>query len=68
MLSQNGSAIGLDLTEGDGSHSGSFKSEAESANAAEEVEDIHAAHRASRVGTPQAFRIPIVSFSEWLIA
>jgi hypothetical protein len=31
----------LDLAECDGSHPGSFEAEAETANSAEEVEDIH---------------------------
>jgi hypothetical protein len=34
-------AISVDLTERDGSHSGSFEPEAESADAGKEVEDIH---------------------------
>jgi hypothetical protein len=41
VLSQDGSAIGIDLAEGDGSHSGSFEPEAEAANTGKEVEDIH---------------------------
>lgn len=40
MLSQDGAGIWLDLAEGDCSHPGSFESEAETADAAEEVEDI----------------------------
>ncbi len=32
-LAQHGLAIGVDLAEGDGSHSGSFEAEAESADA-----------------------------------
>jgi hypothetical protein len=34
-------AISVDLTERDGSHSGSFEPEAESADTGKEVEDIH---------------------------
>jgi hypothetical protein len=41
VLSQYGSAVLVTLTEGDSSHSGSLKPETESANTAEEVEDIH---------------------------
>jgi hypothetical protein len=40
--SQDGSAIGIDLAEGDGSHSGALEPEAEAADPAEKVEDIHA--------------------------
>jgi hypothetical protein len=35
MLFEDGAAIGVDLAEGDGSHSGPFKSERESADTAE---------------------------------
>jgi hypothetical protein len=42
VLAEHSSAEGIDLTEGDGSHPGSFEPETESANAAEEIEDIHA--------------------------
>jgi hypothetical protein len=41
MLPENFSAIGIDLAEGDGSHSGALEPEAEAADAAEKVEDIH---------------------------
>ena len=41
MLFEDGAAERLDFTERDGSHSGSFEPEAESADAAEKVEDIH---------------------------
>jgi hypothetical protein len=41
VLSEHGLAIGIDLAEGDGSHSGSFEAEAEAADSAEKVEDIH---------------------------
>jgi hypothetical protein len=40
VLSQDGSAIGIDFAEGDRSHPGSFKAEGEAADAGEEVEDI----------------------------
>jgi hypothetical protein len=40
VLSQDGSAIGLDLAEGDGPHSGPFEPEAEAADAGKEVEHI----------------------------
>jgi hypothetical protein len=39
--SQDALAIGIDLAEGDGSHAGSLEAEAEAADAAEKVEDIH---------------------------
>jgi hypothetical protein len=39
--SQDGSAIGIDLAEGDGSHAGSLQAEAKSADAAEEVKYPH---------------------------
>ena len=45
VVSEDGLAIRLSLTEGDCSHPGSFESERESANPAEEVEDIHAVLR-----------------------
>jgi hypothetical protein len=41
VLRQGRPAEGVDLAERDGSHSGSFKAEAEAADSAEEVEDIH---------------------------
>jgi hypothetical protein len=41
VLSQHSLAERLDLAEGDGSHSGSFESEREAANAGKEIEDIH---------------------------
>jgi hypothetical protein len=41
MLPENFSAIGIDLAEGDGSHSGALEAEGEAADAAEKVEDIH---------------------------
>jgi hypothetical protein len=41
MLRKDCSAIGINLAEGDGSHSRSFKAETESADATEEIEDIH---------------------------
>lgn len=41
MLSEDGLAEWLDLAESDGLHSGSFEPEAEAANSAEEIEDIH---------------------------
>jgi hypothetical protein len=41
VLGEHGTAEGIDLAEGDGSHAGSFESEAESADAAEEVKDTH---------------------------
>jgi len=45
MLPKHFPAIGIDFAEGDCSHSGSFKSKAESADPGEEVEDIHPAER-----------------------
>lgn len=41
MLGEDGAAVGIDFAEGDGTHSCPLKSEAESADPAEEVEDIH---------------------------
>jgi hypothetical protein len=41
VLPQDGSAVLVALAEGDGSHPGSFESDTESTNSAEEVEDIH---------------------------
>jgi len=41
MLGEDSSTERIDLAERDGSHSGSFKSETEAADAAEEIEDIH---------------------------
>jgi hypothetical protein len=41
VLSEDFSAKRINFAEGDGSHSGSFKSEAEAADSAEKVEDIH---------------------------
>jgi hypothetical protein len=43
VLSQDGSAIGIDLAEGDGSHSSPLESEREAADAGKKVEDIHLA-------------------------
>ena len=43
MLGKHASAERLNLTERDGSHSSPFKSEAESTDAREKVEDIHCA-------------------------
>jgi hypothetical protein len=40
MLSQDGAAERFDLTERDGSHPGSFESEAKPADTGEEIEDI----------------------------
>jgi hypothetical protein len=40
VLAEHGSAVGVDLAEGDGSHPGSFESEREAADTGEEVEDI----------------------------
>jgi len=39
--SQDGAAVGVDLAEGDGSHSGALKAEREAADPAEEVKDVH---------------------------
>jgi hypothetical protein len=39
--SQDGSTVGIDLAEGEGSHAGAFEAEAKSADAAEEVKDVH---------------------------
>jgi hypothetical protein len=41
VFCENSTAEGVNLTEGDSPHSGSFEPEAEAANSAEEVEDIH---------------------------
>lgn len=41
VLCEDSSAIGVTLAERDGSHPGSLKAEAESTDAAEQVEDIH---------------------------
>lgn len=41
MLSEDGLAVFVSLAEGNGPHSCSLESEAESTNAAEEIEDIH---------------------------
>lgn len=41
VLGEDAPTEGVDLTEGNGSHPGSFESEAEAANSAEEVEHIH---------------------------
>jgi len=41
VLGEDRTAVFISLTEGDRSHTGSFESETESANTAEEVEDIH---------------------------
>ena len=43
MLGEDAAAVGIDLAEGDGSHSGSLEPEAEPADPAEEIEDIHQA-------------------------
>jgi hypothetical protein len=47
MLGEDTSAIVVDLAECDGSHTGPFEAEAEAADSAEEVEDIHSSHTAS---------------------
>ena len=39
MLGEDAAAIGIDLAEGDGSHSGPLEAEAEAADAGKEVED-----------------------------
>ena len=41
MLGEDTSAVGIDLAEGDGSHSGALEAEAKSADAAEKIENIH---------------------------
>ena len=41
VLGEDASAVGIDFAESDGSHSGSFEAETESADAGKEVEDIH---------------------------
>lgn len=41
MLGKHSPAVRIDLTELDGSHAGSLKSETKSANAAEEIKDAH---------------------------
>jgi hypothetical protein len=53
VLCEDGPAVGFDLTEGDGLHPGSFKSEAESADAGKEVEDTegHSCWFVPKVGT-----------------
>jgi len=43
VLGEDAAAVGIDLAEGDGSHSGSLEPEAEPADPAEEIEDIHQA-------------------------
>lgn len=45
MLSKHGSAVGINLAEGDRSHSCPLKAKAESADAGEEVEYIHLSQR-----------------------
>jgi hypothetical protein len=54
VLSEHPLAIGVDFAEGDGSHSGSFEPEAETADPAKEVEDIqlflHLARSADNLG------------------
>jgi hypothetical protein len=45
VLAEDGTAELVSLAEGDGAHSSSFESERNSADAAEEVEDIHAGPR-----------------------
>lgn len=45
---KDGAAVGVDFTERDGSHSGSFESKAESPNAAKEIEHIHGLALSSR--------------------
>ena len=41
MPGEDAPAVGVDFAEGNGSHSGPFKSEAEAADAGKKVEDIH---------------------------
>jgi hypothetical protein len=41
MLPKHCSAVGVDFAEGDGTHSGSLEPEGETADSAEEIEDIH---------------------------
>ena len=43
VLSEHGAGVGVDFTEGDGSHPGSLEAEGESADAGKEVEDIQIA-------------------------
>jgi hypothetical protein len=45
MLGEDAAAERIDLAEGDGSHPGALEAEAETADPAEEIEDIHAALR-----------------------
>jgi hypothetical protein len=47
MLGEDSAAEGIDFAEGDGSHSGSFKPEAESADAGKEVKHPHLRSRHS---------------------
>lgn len=47
-LGEHLSAVGFDFAEGNGAHAGALKPEAESADAGEEVEDIHGAPRRTR--------------------
>jgi hypothetical protein len=48
VLREDGAGERLDLAERDGSHPGSLEPEAEAANSAEEIEDIHAPWSGSR--------------------
>jgi hypothetical protein len=45
MLCEDFPAVRFDLAECDGSHAGSFEAETESANSAEEIEDMQGDHR-----------------------
>jgi hypothetical protein len=57
VLGKDFLAIGVDLAERDGSHPGSFKSEAESANPRKKVQDIHKISPDSPGGSADARQI-----------
>ncbi len=56
VLFEDGLAVGLDFTEGNRSHSGSFKPKAKTTDSREEVEDIHSAFRLSSATFSAALR------------
>ena len=53
VLGEDASAVGVDLAEGDGSHSGALKAKRETADAGKEIED---AHSAACLAAPRADR------------
>ncbi len=63
MLGEHGAAIGVDFTEGNGSHAGTLEPETESADPTEKIEDIHSTAAKMQCATSV---LPCVSQSAFL--